>query len=125
MRFSRRLRSERVDGSLSPAALVALGTIEADEPLTASELAAAERLAPSSTTRLIATLAEHGYIERARDAADGRQSILTVTPAGRAVVAAERAHRQQWLEEVLDGFTAEERDRLRAAIPLLQRIGGA
>jgi DNA-binding MarR family transcriptional regulator len=125
MRVSRRLRSERVDGSLSLSALVALGTVESREPLTASELAAAERLQPSSTTRLIAVLEKHGYIERDRDPADGRQSILRITPAGREIVATEREHRQEWLAEVLDAFTAQERDQLRAVIPLLHRIGDA
>jgi DNA-binding MarR family transcriptional regulator len=125
MRVARRLRSERVDGSLGLAALVALGTIESHEPLTASELAAAERLQPSSTTRLISVLEKHGFIVRDRDPADGRQSILRMTPAGREVVATERERRQEWLAHVLDGFTTEERDQLRAVIPLLHRIGEA
>jgi DNA-binding MarR family transcriptional regulator len=125
MRVSRRLRSERVDGSLGLSALVALGTIESREPLTASELAAAERLQPSSTTRLIAVLTKHGYIDRDPDPEDGRQSILRTTPSGREVVTAERERRQEWLAHVLDDFTAEERDQLRAVIPLLHRIGNA
>jgi DNA-binding MarR family transcriptional regulator len=125
MRVARRLRSERVDGSLSMAALVALGTIESREPLTASELAAAERLQPSSTTRLIAVLEKNGYIDRDRDPKDGRQSILRVTPTGRQIVATEREHRQEWLAHVLDEFTAQEQDQLRAVIPLLHRIGNA
>ncbi len=123
MRMARRLRSQRVDGSLSLAALVTLGTIEAREPLTASELAAAEHLKPSSMTRLISALERNGYIERRRDPDDGRQSILRTTPSGREVIVAEREHRQEWLTHVLDGFTPEERDQLRAVLPLLHRIG--
>ena len=125
MKLSRRLRSQRVDESLGLSPLLALATIELREPLSASALAQFEQLRPSSLTRVIATLEERGFIERRRHPDDGRQTVLTTTQAGRDIVRAERQRRQEWLAQMIDSLTEEERGQLRAVLPVLRRPGSA
>src|ERR1700744_3947225 len=65
-RLSRRLRRHEIAG-LTPTQLAALSTVERSGPLRLGDLAAAEGIAPSTLTRLVAVLEELGYFRRAAD----------------------------------------------------------
>ena len=84
-RLSRRLRRHQLAG-LTPTQLSALSTVERSGPLRLSDLAAAEGIAPSTLTRLVAALEERGYVERCPVAGDARASKLAITPGGREVL---------------------------------------
>ena len=79
-RLSRRLRKHELAG-LTPTQLAALSTVERNGPLRLGDLAAAERIAPSTLTRLVSALEEHGYVERHAVPADARAWTLAVTRA--------------------------------------------
>src|SRR5215203_4057896 len=85
-RSARRLRQESGTG-LSPSLTAALATVERHGPLTPSELAARERVQRPTITRLAIRLEELGLVARAGDPGDRRSSLITVTPAGRALLA--------------------------------------
>jgi DNA-binding MarR family transcriptional regulator len=72
---------------------------------------------------IVATLETQGLVDRIADAADGRQSIITVSDAGRRALDDARTIKQDWLAERLAGeLDQNEQDIVAQAIPLLQRI---
>lgn len=54
--------------------------------LDASEVAERANILAPSLTRMIRAMAERGLIEKARDAGDGRRVMLTIAPAGMALL---------------------------------------
>src|SRR5688500_13056662 len=78
-RMARRLRQE-AGTDLGPSQVAALATIERHGPLSPSELAERERIKRPTVTRIASNLEGAGLIERVRDPADGRSSILSATP---------------------------------------------
>ncbi|WP_046729238.1 MarR family winged helix-turn-helix transcriptional regulator [Streptomyces humi] len=123
LRFNRRLRQERADGSLSPNQLSVLGHLYRHGPATPGEVAAAERQRPQSLTRVFAELAAEALIERAPDPSDGRQSLLSLTGAGRRALEADMAQRDAWLAKALGSLSETERGVLLLAAAVMERLG--
>ncbi|QNQ09980.1 MarR family winged helix-turn-helix transcriptional regulator [Sphingomonas alpina] len=122
--FARRMRSLRVDHGVSAAKLSVLGRLlRADGPLTATDLAALERLQPQSLTRIIADLDELGFITRRQGERDRRQIEIEITAAGSELIRRD-AHRQNlWLAQAMtERLTPAERAMLRLAAELLDRL---
>ncbi|MEU8264052.1 MarR family transcriptional regulator [Micromonospora sp. NPDC048999] len=69
----------------------------------ARELAERGRLDPSTVSRAVAALVEHGLVDRQTDPTDRRASQLTITPAGRAVL----ADTNDWYGQVLNRALAD------------------
>ena len=122
MRLSRRLRAERADHGLSLTQVATLASLERHGPLTPSELADHEQVRPPSMTRVLAGLHERGLIERTPHVTDGRQHLVSLTSAATALLKEDRRRRDAWLAVRLAGLTREERDLLRQAAPLIERI---
>jgi DNA-binding MarR family transcriptional regulator len=118
-RSARRLRQE-AGTELSPALTAALATVELHGPLTPSELAARERVQRPTVTRVAARLEELGLVTRAADPADRRSALITVTPAGRELLAAARTRKDAFLSERLDGLGPDDRATLERAAALLE-----
>jgi DNA-binding MarR family transcriptional regulator len=126
-RLARRLRVERLgiaesDAALSDIQLAALAALERHDSMTPGELAEHEKVQPPSMTRVIAVLEERGLVLRAPHATDRRQVVLTVTSAGRDLVQRVRLRRTAWLAQRLQELTPEERELLRAAAPVIEKI---
>ena len=124
MRLARRMRAERADTSLTLTQLATLATLERLGPLTPRELAAAERVQPPSMTRIAASLEEAGLVTRSDHPTDGRQVLLAVAPAGAALLREDRRRREAWLAQQLRGLDPEDRDVLRRATEVLDRLAG-
>ena len=123
MRLRRRLASEREPGNeLSIASMCVLGSLFRHGDLTVGDLAALERVQPPSMTRHVNALEEGGYVVRRPHATDGRAVVVELTSLGRERVLADRRRRDVWLARQLGDLTSEEREVLRAAAPLLQRL---
>jgi DNA-binding MarR family transcriptional regulator len=122
MRLSRRLRTERADHDLTLTQTAALATLDRHGPLTPRELADHEHVQPPSMTRTIAALEELGLITRTPHATDGRKHLVALTADARALIKEDRRRRDAWLSRRLAELTQDERDLLRAAAPLLDRI---
>ncbi|HEY7278188.1 MAG TPA: MarR family transcriptional regulator [Trebonia sp.] len=126
-RLARRLRVERLglggtETVLSDIQLAALAALERHESMTPGELADHEKVQPPSMTRVIAVLEERGLVRREPHATDRRQVILTVTDEGRDLVQRVRRRREAWLAQRLQELTPSERQTLRAAAPILEKI---
>ena len=122
MRLSRRLRAERPADGLSLNKSSILGHLRRRGPMTAGALAAADRQQPQSLTRVLAELQRDGLISRTRDDHDARQSVLSLTDAGREALARDLAQRDAWLEVALDDVTDTERELLVLAARLMTRM---
>ena len=125
-RLTRRLRSEREpDNPLSVASLSALGVVFREGECTIGALAAHERVQPPSMTRTVNCLVEEGYLARRPHETDGRQVLVDLTDKGREILLADRRRRDAWLALRLRELTPDERDLLRRAAPLIQRLATA
>ncbi|WP_234478791.1 MarR family winged helix-turn-helix transcriptional regulator [Streptomyces sp. MBT65] len=122
VRLNRRLRQERGDGAFSPNQLIVLGHLHRNGSATPGEVAAAERQRPQSLTRAFAELEAEGLIEREPSAVDRRQSVLTLTAAGRRALDRDMAERDVWLAGALASLSETERGVLELAGALMERL---
>ncbi len=118
-RTARRLRQE-ADTDLSPSLTAALATIDRFGPLTPTELAARERVQRPTVTRVACRLEERGLVSRAPDPADGRSALISITPAGRAVLDEIRTRKAAFLSERLEALSPADRATLERAAALLE-----
>jgi DNA-binding MarR family transcriptional regulator len=122
-RLSRRLRRHELAG-LTPTQLAALSTVERQGPLRLGDLAAAEGIAPSTLTRLVAVLEELGYVQRCADPRDARASTLAITDLGHETLERLRAEGTALLTQSLLLLTEDQRAALAAAVPALELLAG-
>ncbi|WP_407921540.1 MarR family transcriptional regulator [Actinomadura soli] len=129
-RLSRRLRTLRPAtegdrggrGPLTLTQFAALAAIERHGSMTPRELADHEKVQPPSMTRVIAYLEEEGLVARSPHPTDGRQVVLNATEAGTALLADERRRKEAWLARRLGELTDDEREILRRAAPIIDRL---
>jgi DNA-binding MarR family transcriptional regulator len=122
MRLSRRLRVERADHGLTLTQISVLATLDRHGPLTPRELAQHERVQPPSMTRTLAGLEERALIVRTPHASDGRQHLISLAAPAAALLREDRRRRDAWLAQRLAELTQAERDVLRAAAAIFDRI---
>lgn len=125
MRLSRRMRQERDDVGLSATHLAALATLDRHGPLPLGELAAFEKVAPPSMTRVVGRLSKGGLVDRSSRPGDKRQVLVAITEEGHRLLAADRRRRDEWLSARLSELTADDLDALSRVIPVLDRLAGA
>lgn len=119
-RLIRRLRAER---RLSLTQAAVLGRLDLEGPQCIGDLAAAERVRPQSMSQTLAELEAEGYLTRRPDERDGRRTVIALTPAGREMIAQDRADRDGWLAQAIaSGFSDEELGVIERAMPLLARL---
>lgn len=124
-RLNRRIRNQREDDALTLNQLSALGILERHGPVSLGELAAHERIRPPSMTRIVSNLEVAGLAVREHDRVDRRIVMVRITEAGLARTAADRKRRDAWLAHRLRELTPDERERLRAALPVLEKLAAS
>jgi DNA-binding MarR family transcriptional regulator len=120
-RLARRLRRHEMAG-LTPTQLAALATVEQSGPLRLGDLAAAEGIAPSTLTRLVAVLEELGYVRRDADPKDARASTLAITREGHETMERLRAENSALLTQRVMLLTPQQRTALADALPALEAL---
>jgi DNA-binding MarR family transcriptional regulator len=126
MRLARSLRHIRDDSlDLQSNQLSAMAVLLNDGDMLMGELAATEKVQPPSMTRIVNGLEQRGYVARRPDPRDGRQCLVTLTPAGREVILANRRRRDEWLTVRIAELDPAEREVLRQALPILARVNHA
>ena len=125
MRLARRLRVERGSDDLTLSQLAALGSLELHGECTVGELAHIERVKPPSMTRIVNSLVEAGLMTRRPHAVDGRQVVVDLTDTARELLIENRRRRTAWLALRLAELTPDERELLRHAAPLLNRLASS
>jgi DNA-binding MarR family transcriptional regulator len=124
LRLSRRLRKHDLAG-MTPSQLSTLGSVGKLGPVRLSDLAATERIAPSTLTRLVSVLEDRGYLRRDAAPADARAFLVSVTPEGQRVLEQIRAEATSMLTDILMTLPPEQHAALAAALPVLEEIAGS
>lgn len=87
--------------------------------MTPGALASREKVQPPSMTRVVASLAELGLVERSPHPTDGRQVVVTLSESGEALLADETHAREAWMNEQLSALSEEELVTLRGAVEII------
>ena len=122
MRFSRRLRSQRVDTSVTLTQLSAMSTLRRHGAMSAGELAAHERVQPPSMTRVVGALEAMELVTRTPHPTDGRQVVIELTPAAHELLDAEARAREAWLFGRLEQLSRQEREILQDAATIMDKL---
>ncbi|AGC64359.1 MarR family transcriptional regulator [Mycobacterium liflandii 128FXT] len=122
MRLARQLRFRNPSSPVSLSQLSALTTLANEGAMTPGALAIRERVRPPSMTRVIASLADMGLVDRTPHPVDGRQVLVSVSEAGAELVKAARRARQEWLAERLATLDGDKRDILRNAADIMMAL---
>jgi DNA-binding MarR family transcriptional regulator len=84
-------------------------TEQAERPVTVGTVAERLGVDPSRASRLVARAVQAGYLKRVASQADGRQSLLELTDAGRDVVQQMHAYRQAQFELAMRDWSPHDR----------------
>jgi len=122
-RLARRLRQES-GTDLTPSQLSALAAVDRHGPLTLGALAELERVAPPSVTKVVTKLEAAGLVAREVDAADRRVAWVSVTTTGANRLTRIRKRRNVWLAARLAALDEHDRQRLAAALDVLDELAG-
>ena len=122
-KLKRKLREQASAGDLTPSQTAVLRHLGQHGPTTVTALAKMEGVRPQSMGATVAGLEELGLVKGAPDTNDGRQTILSLTPACREMFRTGRAARQDWLLRAIQSkLSAEEQAQLASSLRLLGRI---
>jgi DNA-binding MarR family transcriptional regulator len=122
-KLKRRLREQGSAGDLTASQTSVLAHLDRHGPTTVTALARAEGVRSQSMGATVAVLEAAGLVQGAPDPKDGRQTILSLTPACLELIRTGRAARHEWLlRAVQTKFTAQERAQLAASMALLHRL---
>ena len=114
-------RDDGVDG-VTGARLSALSVLVYGGPMSNGALARRERVSTPTMTRLVDALVHEALVSRAEVAEDRRQTRLTATDAGRALLERGRARRIERLAGELRGLEPDDLDTLERALDVLERL---
>ena len=123
MRLARRLRQMQDESlGLNPNQLSAMAVLLNSGDQLMGELAAQERVQPPSMTRIVNSLEARDYVVRRPDPHDHRQCLVSLTDSGRQVLLANRRRRDEWLAVRIAGLDPADREVLRRAIGVLEKV---
>ena len=122
MRLARQLRFRRPESLVSLSQLSALSTLAKEGAMTPGALALRERVRPPSMTRVIASLADLGFVARSAHPADGRQVLVSVSARGAELIEAERRASQEWLKTRLSQLNTDQRSALLVAADVMSEL---
>jgi DNA-binding MarR family transcriptional regulator len=122
-KLKRRLREQASAGDLTTSQTAVLGHLDRNGPTTVTALARMEGVRSQSMGATVAALEATGLVKGSPDPNDGRQTILSLTPACVALIKNGRAARTDWLLKTIQTkLSPQEQDQLAAAIKLLNRL---
>ncbi len=100
--LKRRLREQSNLGDLTWSRVSVLSWLDREGPATVTSLARAEGVRPQSMGATVSALEAAGLVTGSPDPTDGRQTILSLTPACPEWIKAGRAAREDWLFRPFD-----------------------
>lgn len=124
LRLSRRLRKHDLAG-LTPSQLSTLAYVGTSGPVRLGDLAAAERIAPSTLTRLVNVLESRGYVQRQPAPDDARASLVSLTDSGQTALERIRAEGTSMLADILRSLPPDQLAALEVALPALESLAGS
>lgn len=126
MAVTRQMRRHRPDHGLTLSQLELLGEVSRAGSTTPAELGARLHVRVQSLTDGINDLVGRGLAARRPDQQDRRRQLIELTPAGLALLEADRAERDAWLHATMrDTLTDLEFDLLMLVAPVLRKLADA
>lgn len=120
--MGRSLRLVHVDGNLSPSQREVLFTITRRGPVRLSEVASSEGINPTMLSRIVSHLESADLVIRTPDSNDARVMHLSSTNKGKALCKDIRNERTDALHSAFSQLTAEQRQMLFEALPVLESL---
>jgi len=96
------LRASDAELGLSPSRSSTLATLRYAGPLRVGELARREGVSQPTMTQAVQAMEAAGVVRRSPAEGDGRGCVVSITPAGRALVRRARARKIAWVRAALD-----------------------
>lgn len=119
--FVRAIRSKASSPTSSQSETI--GLLDRQGPMTVSELADRRKVRHQSMRVTVAQLEVAGLVAKTPNPADGRSVLFSLTDRGRLAQAQSREARAVQIAELIEKRLSDsERDTLRAAIALLDRL---
>ena len=123
MALTRQLRRHRSDNGLTLSQQQVLGEVSRTGVTTPAELANRMHVRVQSLTDGINQLESRGLVARRTDDDDRRRQLIEITAAGVALLEADRAERDEWLNAAMrDSLTELEFDLLMLVAPVLRKL---
>lgn len=118
------LREKPYQTSLSLTEVRVLYELAHREKPTAAELSSDLGLDAGYLSRMLAGFEKRGWLEKTACAADGRQSLLSLTGRGRKILAPLDARSREEVGKILGGLSAAEQSRLIDAMHTIEKLLG-
>lgn len=126
MAVARQLRRHRPDHGLTLSQMQVLAEVTRTGAATPAELAARMQVRVQSLTDSINGLAAAGLVSRRADEGDRRRQLVELTDEGSALLAADRAERDAWLDTAMrENLTELEFGLLLLVAPVLRKLADA
>lgn len=126
MAVARQLRRHRPDHGLTLSQMQVLAEVTRTGAATPAELAARMYVRVQSLTDSINGLTAAGLVSRRADDVDRRRQLVELTDAGTALLAADRAERDAWLDTAMrENLTELEFGLLLLVAPVLRKLANA
>jgi DNA-binding MarR family transcriptional regulator len=126
MAVTRQMRRHRPDHGLTLSQMELIGEVSRTGVTTPAELASRLHVRVQSLTDSINELVSRGLIVRRPDEADRRRQLIELTDAGTALLEADRAERDAWLNATMrENLTPLEFDLLMLVAPVLRKLAYA
>jgi DNA-binding MarR family transcriptional regulator len=123
MAVTRQMRRHRPDNGLTLSQMQLLGEISRTGVTTPAELGTRLHVRVQSLTDSINELVSRDLIARRPDETDRRRQLIEITDAGTALLEADRAERDAWLNATMrDNLTPLEFDLLMLVAPVLRKL---
>lgn len=119
-----RLNRRMITGGtgLSHGLLSALSSLVKLGPLRLGDLAAKERVAAATVTRVVASLEGKGLATRTADPTDGRSFVIDATPAGAELILRARSARAELIAHLVQSLDPADAELLVTALPVLEKL---
>ena len=122
VKLVRRLRVADRFARLTGPQASALGVVVHARDIRMSQLARFEEVGRPAITKTVAQLEGLGLVIRARDAGDGRASLISATPAGERLFHEGHTRRTAPLAAAIGELNASDRDTLASAVQLVELL---
>jgi DNA-binding MarR family transcriptional regulator len=120
--FALSLVRDAPQDSLSRTAAATLSVLDRLGPHRVTTLAEHESVSQPAMTGLVHRLESSGLVTREPDPADGRASLVAITPVGLKQLTARRAAHEAAIAARLDLLGSDDRALLAAAVPALTHL---
>lgn len=118
------LRQLETGRALSPGKIGVLRHLAGKGRATSAQLATAVHVSPQGISLAVRELERLELVVKVPDPADRRRWWIEATEAGRQRLALESASSREWLAHAVENvLSADEREILAAAVPVLRKLG--